>query len=140
MRTKSKTAALGLVFGAVLALGSGVPAHEGHKHEEGKQAAPAADVVTLEGEVLDLSCYLAHPETGRGKEHKKCAKMCLVEKKVSAGLLTADGSVYLLVEDHDHEKAFKPVRDLAAEQVRVTGRKVSKGGVQGILVQKVEKL
>lgn len=123
---------------AVITVPLRLVAHEGHKHEAAKaEEAEAGEAVTVTGEVLDLSCYLGHGSSG--KEHKKCAKACLVEKKVSAGLLTADGSVYLLVQDHKHEKAFKPVAELAAEQVTVSGRKVVKGGLQGILVSQVEK-
>lgn len=109
--------------------------HAGHQGMGGKQAA--GETVTLAGEVLDLSCYLGHGSTG--KKHQKCAKACLIEKHVSAGLLTADGTVYLLVQDHKHEKAFAPVGQLAAEKVKVTGVKAMKGGLQAILVHKVEK-
>ncbi|MBI4375417.1 MAG: hypothetical protein HY549_03110 [Elusimicrobia bacterium] len=122
---------------AALALAAGVWAHEGHKHEEKAEAAAPSETVSVTGEVLDLSCYLGHGATG--KEHKKCAKSCLLEKHVSAGLLTADGTVYLLVSDHKHEKAFAPVGQMAAEQVKVTGVKAVKGGLQAILVHKVEK-
>lgn len=114
-----------------------VQAHGAQKHEEA--AAPqkaAGDMVTMEGEVLDLACYLGEGE--KGKEHQKCAKDCLVKKGVAPGLLTADGKVFVLVADHKHEKAFAPVLKLAAEHVKVTGRKTDTGGLQAILVQSVE--
>jgi hypothetical protein len=138
-----KEAVRQLSYAVVVAAAVAVPlklvAHEGHQHEAAKAAeAEAGEAITVTGEVLDLSCYLGHGSAG--KEHKKCARACLVEKKVSAGLLTEDGSVYLLVQDHKHEKAFKPVGELAAEQVKVSGRKVVKGGLQGILVSQVEKV
>lgn len=126
---------------ATLALAVGAWAHEGHKHEEGAQqekaAAHQADAVTVTGEVLDLSCYLGHDS--KGKDHQKCAKACLLEKHVSAGLLTDDGKVFALVSDHKHEKAFAAVGQLAAEKVKVTGKKIEKGGLQAILVQSVVK-
>lgn len=121
---------------AGLALAAGVRAHEGHKHAEHK-AAPAGETVTLTGEVIDLSCYLDHE--GKGKEHQKCAKACLLEKRIPAGLLGDDGSVVLLVADHKHEKAFKPIPEWAAERVRVTGRKMQKGGLPALLVTGAEK-
>lgn len=118
--------------------GSSAWADEGHKHQAHKhEGKAAAEKVTLTGEILDLSCYLAHE--GKGKEHKKCAKACLIEKHVAAGLLTADGMVYVLVSSHDNEKAFKTVGDFAAEKAKVTGRKVISGGLQAILVEKIEK-
>lgn len=114
-------------------------AHGAHQHEAAKPHDGAAgEMVTMTGEVLDLACYLGEGEKGKG--HQKCAKECLVKKHVAAGLLTADGKVYLLVEDHKHEKAFAPVRKLAAEQIKVTGRKTDKGGLQAILVQSLEQL
>lgn len=112
-------------------------AHEGHHHDEAGSSAAAGEAVTVTGEVLDLACYLGHGSAG--KEHKKCARACLLEKHVSAGLLASDGTVYVLVQDHKYEKAFKAVADLAAEQVKVTGQKVMKGGLQAILVRKIEK-
>lgn len=135
MRTK-----LALIVACALA-GAAVSAHEGHKHEEGKAAAKAvaakAETVTLTGEVIDLSCYLDHG--GKGKEHQKCAKACLLEKHIPAGLLGDDGSVVLLVSDHKHEKAFAPIAGWAAERVTVTGKKASQGGLTAILVTAAEK-
>lgn len=137
MKTK-KTMTVVAALAAALAWGS-ARAHEGHDHgKEGKAASAAkADVFTATGEVLDLSCYLGHG--AKGKEHQKCAKACLLDKKAPAGLLTADGLVYLLVPDHKHEKAFKPVGELGAEMVTVRGRKVVSGGLPGIMVESVEK-
>lgn len=133
MRLLAAVAALGA------AAGGAALAHEGHAHDQGAAAASAAkpDVFEAKGEVLDLSCYLGH--ASKGGEHQKCAKACLLDKKVPAGLLTADGVVYLLVPDHKYEAAFKPVGGLAAETVVVRGRKVVSGGLPGIMVQSVEK-
>lgn len=128
-----------IAIAALLAAAVPVAAHEGHDH--GKEAAKApeakADTVTMTGEVLDLSCYLGHG--AKGKPHQKCAKACLLEKKVPAGLLLDDGSVLLLVPDHKHEAAFKPVGGLAAERVSVRGRKVVSGGLPGLMLESVEK-
>jgi hypothetical protein len=110
--------------------------HSGHDHGEAGKAAEGQKV-TVTGEVLDLSCYLGHDS--KGKDHQKCAKACLLEKHVSAGLLTDDGKVFALVSDHKYEKAFAAVGQLAAEKVKVTGKKIEKGGLQAILVQSVAK-
>jgi hypothetical protein len=126
------------VFAALLAAAVPAAAHEGHEHgQEAKPAEAKADALTVTGEVLDLSCYLGHG--AKGKPHQKCAKACLLDKKVPAGLLLDDGSVLLLVPDHKHEKAFKPVGELAAERVTVRGRKVVSGGLPGLMVETVEK-
>ena len=101
-------------------------------------AAPAAwagDKVT--GEVIDMSCYLHHPETSTGTSHRKCAETC-AKKGLPMGLLTSDKQVYLLLEDHDNPKAYAAALAKAAQQATVEGDKVNVGGVQGIVVESAE--
>jgi len=98
-------------------------------------AASAADSVT--GEVVDLACYMVHPQSSVGAGHKKCAEVCL-KKGLPAGLLTADKQLYLLLEDHDNSKPYAAVREKAAETVTVEGQKVTQNGMQGIVVEAVK--
>ena len=95
----------------------------------------AAESVT--GEVVDLACYLPHPESGRGTGHRKCAETCL-KKGLPVGLLTDDKQVYLLLEDHENPKPYAQVKEKAAEKVTVEGDKVTQGGLVGIVVQAVK--
>lgn len=97
--------------------------------------ARAADAVT--GEVVDMSCYLGHPETGRGPGHKKCAETC-AKKGLPMGVLAEDQTVWLLLEDHDNPKAYAAALDGAAKTITVEGRKVTVGGVNGIVVEGVK--
>jgi len=97
--------------------------------------ARAAD--TVSGEVVDLSCYLAHPETSKGASHKKCAETC-AKKGLPMGLLTDDSQVFLLVEDHDNPKGYAAAIDSAAKTITVEGRKVAQGGLSGIVVESVK--
>jgi hypothetical protein len=101
----------------------------------GGAAAHAGDKVT--GEVVDLSCYLHHPQTSTGNSHRKCAETC-AKKGLPMGLLTEDKQVFLLLEDHDNPKAYSAAIGKAAQQATVDGDKVNLGGVQGIVVQAVE--
>jgi hypothetical protein len=94
----------------------------------------AADKVT--GEVIDMSCYLHHPETSTGGGHRKCAETC-AKKGLPMGLLTAEKQVFLLLEDHDNPKAYAAAIAKAAQQATVEGAKVSVSGVQGIVVESV---
>lgn len=126
---KTMTAA---VLAAVLSVGA-YAAEGGHEH--GKSAA-AGETVTLQGEVLDMACYMAHE--GKGEKHKKCAKSCALGG-APIGLLAADGSVYLLVGDHADEKPYKMAQQLAGEQAKVTGTVQKRGGVQAIVLSKTEK-
>src|SRR5262249_47185595 len=51
----------------------------------------------IQGEVLDLACYIAHGASGAG--HADCAKEC-AKGGQPMGLLSADGTVYVLLADH----------------------------------------
>jgi hypothetical protein len=98
--------------------------------------APAlAESVT--GEIVDLACYLPHPQSGAGAAHRKCAETC-IKKGLPIGLLTADKQVYLLLEDHENPKAYAQLKDKAAEKVTVEGEKVAQGGLTGIVVESVK--
>ena len=100
-------------------------------------SAPATAADTLTGEVIDLACYLPHPETGHGAGHRKCAETC-IKKGLPMGLLTEDKQVYLLLEDHGNPKPYAQLKDKAAEKVTVEGQKVAQGGVQGMVVESVK--
>ncbi len=124
------------IAAAVLAaacLVSPLAAEDAHK----QHGAAESKTATLSGEVLDMSCYMNHE--GKGPKHAKCAKSCAL-KGSPIGLLTADGQVYLFTEDHAKTKEYAKARELAAEQVKVTGTIAKKGGVQALSVQSIEKI
>ena len=98
--------------------------HRGHGDKTGAQA--------VQGEVLDMACYMAHE--GQGAKHKKCADKC-IQGGAPLGLLTKEGQVYLLVEDHASPKPYAQIKGWAAEQVRVEGKVYERGGVRAIVVQ-----
>jgi hypothetical protein len=98
-------------------------------------SASAAD--TLTGEIVDMACYLAHPETGHGPGHRKCAEVC-VKKGMPIGLLTDDKQVYLLLEDHDNPKPYSQLKEKAAEKVTVEGDKVTQGGTTALVVEAIK--
>src|SRR3989442_14638900 len=87
-------------------------------------ASRAADRVS--GEVVDLACYMQHPESGHGAAHRKCADTCL-KKGLPMGLLTGDKQLFLLLENHDNPKQYAQLREKAAEQVPVEGTKAASG-------------
>ena len=103
-------------------------------------AGGAVDVVRAEsvtGEVIDLSCYLAHPATGQGRGHRKCAETC-AKKGLPMGVLGKDEKVYLLLEDHDNPKGYAEAMGKAAEEITVEGKLVTQGGMSGIVVESVK--
>src|SRR5437867_4086813 len=100
-------------------------------------AAPAAAADTVTGEVVDLACYMVHPESAKGSSHRKCAETC-VKKGLPIGILTDDKQVYLLLEDHDNPKPYAQAKEKAAEKITVEGDKVAQGGLQAIVVESVK--
>lgn len=48
------------------------------------------------------------------------------------GLLTADGTVWLLTPNHDNPDAYNALKEMAAKMVAVTGEKIERGGMKGI--------
>jgi len=90
-----------------------------------------AEEVTYTGEVLDLGCYIA---TGaKGADHAGCAKNC-VKGGQPMGLLTEDGTVLVLAASHDNGAAYEAVKDLAGQNVEVTGNLSERDGMKVVSV------
>ena len=95
-------------------------------------------IVSVVGEIIDLSCYL---QVGKhGEKHRDCGQKC-VRNGQPVGLLTEDGTVYLLIdEEHDprrdgltefRQKAI----DAMAHIVTLRGTQTEVGGQKAIFVQ-----
>ena len=106
-------------------------------------ASRAADVdgeaVTASGEVVDLACYFPRGDKGRGAGHEECAEMC-AKGGAPLGLLAADGSLLLLVEDHSKPAPYGEVRKLAGKQAEVQGKKFTRAGVAALVVDSAKGL
>ena len=127
-----------LLLAMTVALASTSWAHDGKKHDNPERGAGGKDV-TVTGELVDMACFMAHE--GRGKKHAKCAEQCVLGG-APVGLVTDDGKVYLLVEDHSTPKAKKPyaqAKEMVAETVTITGHAYERGGVQAVVVESVKK-
>lgn len=105
--------------------------------QDGKPAAKAEAATTMTGELVDMGCYLDHG--GAGAKHEKCAKMCVQKGGAPLGLLTKDGALYLVVGSHSDEKPYAAAKEMTGENAKLTGRLIKKGGVQALMVSKVEK-
>lgn len=125
MRALAFTTAVGL---AVLATAIWVGAQHQHGGHEGGKA------VTVQGEVVDLSCYLSHG--AKGESHAKCAIAC-IKKGLPMGILTTDGKLFVALEDHAKADAYQQLKNFAAKQAKVTGLVHTRNGITGIAVQKV---
>ena len=84
---------------------------------------------TVTGEVVDMGCYLGH--AARGEKHISCATKCL-NQGMPMGLLTSNGTLYLVTLDHDNADPFNSLKDMAGKNVTVTGEVMTRSGMKGI--------
>jgi hypothetical protein len=136
MRNSSIMAKGMLVVGLSIFLAMGASKtfaqHEGHGMQQMQEGSKE---VTLVGEVLDLYCYMKHPENGQGAEHAKCAQNC-IRKGLPIGFLS-NGEVYLII-GKEHESAKDLVVDFAGRQASLTGTLIEHDGVKAIEIEKIE--
>jgi hypothetical protein len=95
-------------------------------------------VVTVTGEIIDLSCYL---QLGKhGEKHKSCGQKCLNTGQ-PIGLLAKDGGVYMLMdEEHDPRRdgqteLRKAAGDHFSHVMEVSGTETTVRGIHAIYVQ-----
>jgi len=100
-----------------------------------KKEEPAAKSMTVSGELVDLGCYLGHG--AKGASHKDCATKCIAGG-MPMGVLTKEGALYLLVMSHDNAEPYTKAKDMAAEEVKVTGPVSKRSGMQAIEVDAIE--
>ncbi len=95
------------------------------------------DAITVQGEILDMACYVAHE--AKGPDHAGCAKQC-AKGGQPMGLLTKDGTVYLLYASHKDASAFEQAKEHAGQSVEITGVAATQAGIKGIEVNGVKPL
>ena len=100
-------------------------------------AANAQDSVTVQGEIVDLACYMA--KGSKGPAHKACAQMC-AKKGLPIGVLTDHQGVLLLVANDQDLASYEAAKNLAGEQVEISGKKFSKEGIVSLAVSSIKQL
>jgi hypothetical protein len=96
-------------------------------------AAPAT--ATLRGEIVDTGCYISHGAVG--EKHKSCAAKCLAAGQPMA-LLTSDGVLYLLTQNHKNADPFNKCKAWAATTVEITGPTFERSGMKSIEVDEAK--
>jgi hypothetical protein len=104
----------------------------------GLATAVAADSGTWTGEVVDLACYVANGDGGKGTDHAGCAKSCLKAGQ-PMGLLTDDGTLVLLAADHKNGEAYETLKELAGQKAEVSGNLAERNGVNVVTVTESKK-
>lgn len=97
----------------------------------------AQEEITVQGEIVDLACYLS--KGSHGASHRVCAQKC-AERGIPIGVLTDDGNLFLLLEDHSDEDPYEEAKKLAGDRAEVKGKKFSKPGIVGIVVGEIKGL
>jgi hypothetical protein len=94
------------------------------------------------GEIVDFSCYL---QLGKhGEKHRACGQKC-VQNGQPIGLLTQDGTLYMLMpEEHDPRRdggvdAKASASDHMGHIVEVNGTEATVGAYRAIFVQGLTK-
>ena len=105
-------------------------AHEG-QHMSGEKAVTK----TITGEVVDMGCWLGH--AARGEKHISCATKCL-NQGMPMGLLTSNGTLYLVTLDHDNADPYNSLKGMAGKNVTVTGELLARSGVKAIEASSVQ--
>ncbi len=94
--------------------------------------------MTVTGEVIDLSCYTQLGK--KGDAHKACGAKC-VSHGSPAGILAADGTVYMLLPEQHHPRRDGQVSlaEWAAAKmgttVTVSGMASKEGGMNTLFIE-----
>lgn len=107
-----------------------VVANEGH-HMPGEKAVTK----TITGEVVDMGCWLGHG--ARGEKHISCATKCL-NQGMPMGLLTSNGTLYLVTLDHDNADPYNNLKGMAGKNATVTGELLTRSGMKAIEASSVQ--
>lgn len=93
--------------------------------------------ITLTGEVVDVSCYTQLGK--RGEAHKPCGTLC-VANGAPAGLLTADGTLYIIMPEPHHPRRdgkvslAKYLSERMAQTMTLSGMTSNHGGIHTLFI------
>jgi hypothetical protein len=102
-----------------------------------KKVLAEAKPRTLTGEVVDVSCYTQLGK--RGEAHKACGTACVASGS-PAGLLTADGTLYILMPEPHHPRRdgkaslAKYLSERMAQTLTVSGMASDHGGIHTLFI------
>ena len=82
-----------------------------------------------------MGCWLGH--AAKGPDHVSCATKCLAQG-MPMGLLTSNGTLYLVTLDHDNADPYNSLKDMAGKNVSVTGELLTRSGLKAIEASAVQ--
>jgi hypothetical protein len=98
-------------------------------------AAGTAAEKSVTGTLEDSYCYGAMG--AKGASHKQCATAC-VKKGIPVALVDASCNIYILLPAKNDQPLPDDVYSKMEDQVTVTGKEYSKGGVNFITAESVK--
>lgn len=88
-------------------------------------AVPAAEPISVTGELIEVACHNSKGEGGRGEAHANCAMAC-AKRGNQMGILT-DEVVYLIEGDYSANNNAK-LLDFVAKKVEARGEVSERDG------------
>jgi hypothetical protein len=104
--------------------------------ERRERPVAGAQEILVTGEVLDMTCYIAHNLSG--PDHAECARVC-IRNGLPAGIKAQDGKVYLLTGEPGHSVNAE-LADYAAKIVTIKGKQSVRDGFAQLQVEEIRKL
>ena len=104
--------------------------------ERRNHSVAGAQEILVTGEVLDLTCYIAHNLSG--PDHAECARIC-IRNGLPVGIKAQDGKVYLLTGEPGYSVNAE-LADYAAKVVTIKGKQSVRDGFAQLQVEEIRKL
>src|SRR5207249_6807804 len=123
-----------LELAAAIIISAGVTAISLELWHRERPPVGQAHEITVKGEVLDMTCYIAYNLSG--PEHAACARDC-IRSGLPVGIKSENGKVYLLTGKDAHVNA--ELADYAAKIVTIRGKETARAGFAQIQVEEIRK-
>ncbi len=123
-----------LQVAAAIVILAGITAVWLNLSQRGRHPFAQGQEIVVRGEVLDMTCYIAHNLSG--PQHAQCAKTC-IRKGLPVGIKGEDGKTYLLVGNKHAVNA--ELADYAAKTVTIRGKKTMRDGFALLQVEEIRK-
>ena len=113
-----------IIFSTPVEPGWTATTHESASTPQHRRVLERAEVRTITGEVVDVSCFLQLGK--RGEAHAPCGQKCALNGQ-PVGILTDDGRLYLVIVEEHHPRRDGQISlkerfaDLMAKRVQVSG-------------------
>lgn len=104
--------------------------------ERGRIRLAEGQEITVTGEVLDMTCYIASNLSGPA--HAECARVC-IKSGSPAGLKAGNGKVYLL-SGQPGQAVNAQLAELAAKIVTIKGKETIRDGFAQLQIEEIQRL